>query len=197
MTHALPSAGAGTMTTIKILYNDSYDADFGFSEELEAAYKARTGREINTTVRLYRIGADSVRRDPVAIALVEALGTERASAPGAYLQVREIPEMFERYWSVESAFGTETIHVDVNEAFADVLHDYMDTGDVAVLVTRYRKVKTAAGQLTTGDAAIGLREADRAPLLKRDTGDGTDERSGGDYCYSYFGGVGESSIGHS
>jgi hypothetical protein len=182
------------MTMIKILYNDSYDADFGFSEELDAAYKARTGRAMNTATRLYRIGADSVRRDPVAIALVEALGFERASAPGAYLQIRTIPEMFERYWSVEASFGTETVHVDMNEAFADVLHDYMDTGDLGVLVTRYRKVKTAVGQMTTGDDAIGLRLSDRAPLLKHDTDKEGDECGVG---FGYFGGVGESSIGHS
>lgn len=189
------------MTTIKILYNDSYDADFGFSEELEAAYKARTGREINTTTRLYRIGADSVRRDPVAIALVEELGVERASAPGAYLQIREIPAMFERYWSVEASFGTESINVDVNEAFADVLHDYMDTGDLGVLVTRYRKVKTAVGQLTGGDDAIGLRDSDRTvatpTTVLKPAADA--ETKAGDECggYGYFAGVGESRIGHS
>ena len=188
------------MDTIKILYNDSYDADFGFSEEFEAAYKARTGRPVNTTTRLYRIGADSVRRDPVAIALVETLGAERASAPGAYLQIREIPAMFERYWSVEAAFGTETINVDVNEAFADVLHDYMDTGDLGALVARYRKVKTAMGRLTLGDDAIGLRESDRAPLLKRDTGGGTDEcgvskHEYGPRGYGYFD-TGDTRIGH-
>jgi hypothetical protein len=188
------------MDTIKILYNDSYDADFGFSEEFEAAYKARTGRPVNTTTRLYRIGADSVRRDPVAIALVETLGAERASAPGAYLQIREIPAMFERYWSVEASFGTETINVDVNEAFADVLHDYMDTGDLGAVVARYRKVKTAMGRLTLGDDAIGLRESDRAPLLKRDTGGGTDEcgvskHEYGPHGYGYFD-TGDTRIGH-
>jgi hypothetical protein len=191
------------MTTIKILYNDSYDADFGFSEELEAAYKARTGRDINTTTRLYRIGADSVRRDPVAIALVEELGTERASAPGSYLQIREIPAMFERYWSVEASFGTESINVDVNEAFADVLHNYMDTGDLGVLVTQYRKVKTAVGQMTSGDDAIGLRDSDRtvvtAPTVLKPAADAETEAKGDEFSsgYSYFGGVGESRIGHS
>jgi hypothetical protein len=194
--------GASTMDMIKILYNDSYDADFGFSEEFDTAYKARTGREVNTTIRLYRIGADSVRRDPVAIAIVEALGVERASAPGAYLQIREIPAMFERYWSVEASFGTETVHVDVNEAFADVLHHYMDTGDSAALVTQYRKVKTAVGRMSRADdAAIGLTEMDRAPLLKRDTGGGTDEcgvskhEHGPDGGYGYFD-TGDTRIGH-
>lgn len=168
-----------TMTKIKILYNDSYDGDFGFSEELEATYKARTGREMRTEVRLYRVGADSIRRDPVAIALVEEFGTERASAVGAYLQIREIPALFERYWSVESSFGTESIHVDVNEAYADVLHHYMDTGDSAVLVDQYRKVRAAAGQLarSDGDGAIGLTAADRTPVLKPGEAKAADERS--------------------
>jgi hypothetical protein len=174
--------------TIKILYNDSYDADFGFSEELEKVYKERTGRNVNTTTRLYRIGADSVRRDPVAIALVEEFGSERASAPGAYLQIREIPAMFERYWSVEASFGTETIHVDTNEAFADLLHQYMDTGDLAVLVKQYRSVKTATTRMITG---IGLTSADRVSLLKPDTGGLGDERGG----YSYFD-TSDARIGH-
>jgi hypothetical protein len=167
------------MSTIKILYNDSYDGDFGFSEELETAYKARTGREMRTAVRLYRVGADSIRRDPVAIALVEEFGVERASAAGAYLQIREIPALFERYWSVESSFGTESIHVDINEAFADVLHHYMDTGNSAALVEQYRKVRTAAGQLARcdGDDAIGLTATDRTPVLKPSEAKAADERS--------------------
>lgn len=183
--------------TIKILYNDSYDGDFGFSEALEAEYKKRTGREIRTMTRLYRIGADSVRRDPVAIALVEEMGAESASGLGAYLQIREIPAMFERYWSVEASFGTENIHVDVNEAFADVLHQYMDTGDLGALVKQYRAVKTAMGQMARlgeeVDAAIGVVES---PVLKKADVEVTkeaDECCGG---YSYFGGVSDARVGH-
>jgi hypothetical protein len=180
---------------IKILYNDSYDADFGFSAELEAAYKARTGREIRTTTRLYRIGADSIRRDPVAITLVEELGAERASATGAFIQIREIPALFERYWSVENAYGTESIHVDVNEAYADVLHHYMDTGDSAALVEQYRKVKIAVGQMARadGDSAVGLTAADRVPLLKPESAAVADERGG--HSYGYFD-AGDARIGH-
>lgn len=173
---------------IKILFNDSYDADFGFSEELEKAYTARTGRAINTTTRLYRIGADSVRRDPVAIALVEELGPERASAPGAYLQIRAIPAMFERYWSVEASFGTETIHVDANEAFADLLHQYMDTGDLAALVKQYRTVKSATTRMASD---IGLTPADRAPLLKPDMGG-----LGNECCSSDCDDAGDARIGY-
>jgi hypothetical protein len=171
---------------IKILYNDSYDGDFGFSEALEAEYKKRTGRETRTTSRLFRIGADSVRRDPVAIALVEEMGADSASGVGAYLQIREIPALFERYWSVESSFGTESIHVDVNEAFADVLHQYMDSGDLGSLVKQYRAVKTAASQLSRAEDAIGLRAEDLlapVPVLKVRESSSTDEHGGSGYGY--------------
>jgi hypothetical protein len=177
--------------TIKILYNDSYDGDFGFSEALEAEYKKRTGREIRTTTRLYRIGADSVRRDPVAIALVEEMGAESASGVGAYLQVREIPALFERYWSVEASFGNENIHVDVNEAFADVLHQYMDTGDLGALVKQYRAVKTAASQMARLGEDVDV-DTVAEPVLKKVEAEVTkvaDECCG----YSYFG---DTRIGH-
>jgi hypothetical protein len=144
---------------------------------------------------LYRIGADSIRRDPVAITLVEELGAERASATGAFIQIREIPALFERYWSVENAYGTESIHVDVNEAYADVLHHYMDTGDSAALVEQYRKVKIAVGQMARadGDSAVGLTAADRVPLLKPESAAVADERGG--HSYGYFD-AGDARIGH-
>ena len=97
----------------------------------------------------------------------------------ARIQVREIPALFERYWSVESSFGMESIHVDINEAYADVLHHYMDTGDSAALVEQYRKVRTATGQLARrdGDDAIGLTATDRTPVLKPSEAKAADERS--------------------
>jgi hypothetical protein len=135
-----------TATTIKILYNDCFGS-FGFSAALQTEYKGRTGHDMNPDQRLYLTGADSLRRDPVAIALVEERGTEWSSAEGGYIVIREIPAIFEHYWSIEEYSGNETVHVNVSEAYADLLHTYMDHGDLGRLVEGYRRVKTAAGRL--------------------------------------------------
>ncbi len=134
------------MTTIKILYNDCYGS-FGFSDALQAEYKRRTGRDLDPDRRLYMTGAESLRRDPVVIALVEERGAEWSSAPDGYLVIREIPALFEHYWSIEEYSGIESVHVDVAEAYADLLHTYMDHGDQGRLVDGYRRVKAAAGRL--------------------------------------------------
>jgi hypothetical protein len=131
---------------ITILYNDCYGS-FGFSAALLVEYKRRTGRDMDPDRQLYLTGADSLRRDPVAIALVEERGAEWSSAEGGYLVIRKIPAIFEHYWSIEEFSGNETVHVNVSEAYADLLHTYMDHGDLGRLVEGYRRVKSAAGRL--------------------------------------------------
>ncbi len=133
------------MKTFSVLYNDSYGGDFGFSAEFEAEYRRRTGRPTHTTERLLRlVGSESIRMDPVAIELVREKGSVWSSGPGAALVIHELPAIFERYWEVENAYGCESIHVNVSEALADVLHDYMSTGDHGALVDRYRSIQAAA-----------------------------------------------------
>jgi len=182
MTSAAPT------TTIKILYNDCYGG-FGFSEEFKAAYKERTGRDATTFNQLFR----AVRADPIAVELFERLGSARASGENASLSVREIPALFERYWTIEEYDGNEWVHVNVNEAYADLLHQYMDSGDLGALCNGYRTVKTAAGRLFKS-SGIGLGEDEivgapaPAPpsILKPSSIVGEDEyaRTVG---YSYFG----------
>jgi hypothetical protein len=127
-----------------MLYNDSY-GDFCFSTEFEAEYKRRTGKPTHTTERLLRlVGPESIRMDPVAIAIWQERGGEWSSGPGAAIELRIIPAVFERYWEIDEYSGSETVHVRVDEAFADALHDYMETGDHGRLADRYRMIRAAA-----------------------------------------------------
>jgi hypothetical protein len=120
--------------------------------------------------------------------------------------VREIPALFERYWTIEEYDGNEHVHVDINEAYADALHLFMESGDSGRLCDQYRAIKSAAGRLL-GTSEIGLREeevataaattadADAAhspPILKRPSIVGEEEAAiPDDYAkvvgYSYFG----------
>ena len=174
-------------STIRILYNDCYGG-FSFSPELEAAYKERTGRSLPNKY----MGPASVRCDPVVLELFERLGSERASGMHSVLAVREIPALFEHYWSIEDYDGNETVQVDVNEAYADALHLFMDSGDSARLCDQYRAIKTATHRLM-GSYGIGLREGEIAapPILKRPSIVVEEAATPDDYTravgYSYFG----------
>lgn len=170
--------------TIKILYNNCYGG-FGFSEEFEAAYKERTGKNINHYIVI--CVSKSIRTDPIAIDLFEKLGSERASAENASLKVREISALFERYWTIEDYCGDETVHVNINEAYADILHHYMDSGDSVALCNGYRAVKAAAGQLLKS-SGIGLEENDIVPpILKRPSIVGEEDEYSRTVGYTYYG----------
>lgn len=124
---------------IKVLYNDCYGG-FEFSKAFEAEYKTRTGRELKAHQRLYRTGPDSIRCDPVAIAIFEEKGSEWCSGPNSVLAVRKIPKIFERYWEIDEYDGDETVRVDRSEALADCLHAFMTSGDKATLEAQYRAI---------------------------------------------------------
>lgn len=133
--------------TFKIIYNDCYGG-FQFSAAFETEYRKRTGWNLMADMRLFRNGPDSVRRDPVAIALLEEKGAEWSSGANSYLTIREVPALFERYWSIEEYDGNESVYVNIQEAYADLLHVYMGDGDHAKLTDGYRRVRTAARALT-------------------------------------------------
>ncbi len=105
--------------------------------------------------RLFHLGAKSVRRDPVAIALLEEKGAEWSSGANSYLAIREVPALFERYWSIEEYDGNESVYVNLHEAYADILHVYMGDGDHAKLADGYRRVRTAA-RILTETAGVAL-----------------------------------------
>lgn len=152
--------------TIKVLYNDCYGS-FGFSDAFLAEYKARTGRVLDTYKALFRRGMNSIRCDPVAIAIVEEKGSEWASAIGAYIAIREFPAVFERYWDVEESDGDEHVRIDVASALADILQTYMETRDLPALERQYTTIMEARAGLFSPPLAEQA-ENTTPPVLKQE-----------------------------
>lgn len=132
---------------IKILYNNCYGG-FNLSDAFIEEYQKRTGKKISCdeTEFWYR-GADSFRCDPVAVAIVEEFGSEWSSGVDSLIEICEIPAVFARHWKIKEYDGDETITVNKAEAYADILHGFMDSGNLGALVKQYRKIKTAEQQL--------------------------------------------------
>jgi hypothetical protein len=134
---------------MKVLYNDCY-GDFAFSVKFMAEYKVRAGRELDMSKALFHTGALSIRCDPVAIAIVAEHGVEWSSAPDANITIYEFPDVFAHYWEIESYAGNESVHLNVSDAIADILHTFMDmpvaTRDLAALERQYRAIMDAVPQ---------------------------------------------------
>ena len=154
---------------VKVLYNNSYGPGFGFSDAFVAEYDRRTGKKLDVTNALFHKGVDSIRCDPVAIALFEEKGDEWCSGDGSFLAIREVHPVMERYWEIEENEGDEHVRVMISDALADALHAFMRTNDRANLDKQYDAIMAAAGLPTAG---VGLKEAEG------------DSSNGG---YSYFG----------
>jgi hypothetical protein len=146
---------------MKILYNDTFGG-FDFSKAFLDTYKARTGKDLNVVNALFHTGPNSIRCDPVAIALFEEHGTEWASGPHACLAVRDIPDLFAQYWEIDESDGNETVRVNVSEALADLLDTYMETKDHAALDRQYAAV-TAARKALMDTSPYGLHALDVLP----------------------------------
>ena len=129
--------------TTKVLYNNSY-GPFEFSSAFEAEYAVRAGRPVNTEKRLLHLGTNSIRTDPIAIALREEKGAEWSSGPQSYIEVRAFSSVFEKYWEVEEIDGDETVRLLVSEALADILHTYMGGGGLGTMEAQYRRIMAAA-----------------------------------------------------
>jgi len=134
------------MATVKVLYNDCYGG-FDFSMAFKEEYEKRTGAPLEILSAYVRVGANSVRCDPMAIKLFEEKGSEWCSASHSLLEVREIPDVFANYWEIEEYYGNEHVRILVNEALADVLHTYMDTGDHAAMKRQYTAILEAKKQV--------------------------------------------------
>lgn len=149
----------GTMSsaaTIKILYNNCY-GDFNPSDEFEEEYLRRTGNPINRdSDKFWNTGPGSLRCDPIAIAIVEEFGSKRSSGPNSEIEIREIPAVFARHWDIKEYDGDETVNINITEAFADILHGFMDSGDLGILVKQYRTIKTAEQQLRRAPVQLDL-----------------------------------------
>lgn len=146
---------------MKVIFNDAY-GDFGFSADFEAAYKAATGHAI-TARRLFVRGGGSIRVDPVAIRLIEEHGTEWASATGAALTIYEFPDIFADYWEIEEYGGNETVHIQLAEALADVLHTYMEQRELPsaliAMESQYRRLTEAHASLQKTVSEPALKES--------------------------------------
>jgi hypothetical protein len=142
--------------TIKILYNNCYGS-FDVSDEFEKEYQLRTGRPINRdSVEFWNTGPDSIRCDPVAVAIFEEFGSERSSGPTSAIEIHTIPAVFARHWDIKESDGDETVTVNTTEAYADILHGFMDSGDLGVLVNQYRKIKAVDQQMRRAHVELEL-----------------------------------------
>jgi hypothetical protein len=132
---------------MKIIYNDCYGG-FAFSAAFEAEYRARTGQVLSTHRRLLDPRSPTnIRVDPVAIAILEEKGSEWSSGPNAALEIREIPDVFSSYWTIDDAEGDETVECNTESAFADLLHTYMKDGNSGALADSYRHLMAGAASL--------------------------------------------------
>ena len=153
------------MSTIKILYNDCYGG-FTLSKAFKEEYQRRTGKAVGRDAAAfwYR-GPDTFRCNPIAISIVKEFGSEWSSGLNSSIEIREIPSTFARYWEITEYNGEETVNVNAAEAYADILHSYMSSGDLGVLVKQYRAIRVAEGQLHRVPVIAALPEAPACGLL--------------------------------
>ena len=130
--------------TTQVLYNNSYGDGFVFSEAFLIEYEARTTKKLNVIKALTRIGPESIRCDPVAIAIFKEKGAEWCSGPTSDLALREFSNVFEQYWEIEEQDGDEHVRLLVSEALADILHEFVRTGDKVLLDRQYKAIVSAA-----------------------------------------------------
>ena len=133
--------------TVRVLFNDCY-GDFAFSANFDAEYLKRTGHPIETDGRLYRIGSNSIRCDPVALAIFDEFGSAWCSGLEAELAVREVPAIFASYWEIDDYGGNETVRLRVDEAMSDILETFIETGDEAALRRQHAAISEASGRKT-------------------------------------------------
>ncbi len=138
-------AAVEPMPVMKIIYNDCYGS-FCFSADFLAEYKARTGATIRAYIDTLP-GPHSVRCDPAAVALLEERGTEWSSGPGAYLSVYKLPTIFKDCWEIDEYDGNETVRVNFANAYANLAHVFMKTGDHEGFVKSYRALDEARLQI--------------------------------------------------
>lgn len=161
------------LATTKVLFNDCYGG-FGFSDAFLKEYNLRTGAFTDEVSIHIRVGNESIRCNPVVIAIFEEKGSEWCSGPHSSLAVREFPAIFEKYWEIEEYDGNEHVRILFNEALADVLHTYVASGDHATMKRQYTAIMDAK-KLVDADYQVHDSE------LKKELQDGTD------YGYTYFG----------
>jgi hypothetical protein len=155
-----------TSNTCKVLFNDCYGG-FNFSEAFLAEYKARTGQTLDTYKALFRRGTQSIRCDPIAIAIVEEKGSEWASGVCSCIAIREFPAVFAHYWDIDESDGDEHVRVDVAAALADILQTFMETRDLPALERQYTAIAEARASMTPPHIEQ-LESTSTPPVLKQE-----------------------------
>jgi len=151
-------------TMVKILYNDCYGGGFQFSPAFIAEITRRTGGKVDAadSWRLLA-GADSLRCNPVVVALFEEKGAEWSSGPECSLALRDISDIFAGYWEIEESEGNEYVRILVAEAMADLLQTYMDSArtpaDLVLLTEQYARIDAARTVLNTPPLDADLSSA--------------------------------------
>jgi len=151
---------------MKVLFNASFGAGFAFSDAFNAEYNARTGKEPRIYERLLP-SAESIRIDPIAIAILEEKGAEWISGPHAAIEVREIPDVFARYWTIDEYEGEESVRVDINEALADILHTFMETGVKSILEYQYKGIMDAERAMLGSPPLVPMEESREPRILRQ------------------------------
>ena len=124
------------MATFSILYNNCYGG-FAFSDAFLAEYKARTGVVLDTFKALFRLGPESIRCNPVAVAIFKEKGSEWCSGFDSQIEAFECPVALAKYWEIDDYDGDEHVSVLISDALADILHTFMQTNDRAALDRQY------------------------------------------------------------
>ena len=124
------------MATFTILYNNCYGG-FAFSDAFLEEYKKRTGKVLDTFKALFRLGAESIRCNPVAVAIFKEKGSEWCSGLDSQIEAFECPVALAKYWEIDEYDGDEHVRVLIAEALADILHTFMNTEDRVVLERQY------------------------------------------------------------
>jgi hypothetical protein len=162
----------------KVLYNDCYGS-FDFSDAFLAEFNKRTGRDLDTQKALFHLGPNSIRCNPIAIAIFEEYGAEWCSGKDSYLAVRELSTVFAHYWEIDEYDGNETVRADVNAALVDCLDTFMQTRDAAILEEQYAEIKAAAKSMWPASLSSKEPVTITPPVLKQEA----ETASNG---YSYF-----------
>jgi hypothetical protein len=139
--------GAYTVTCdsiMKVLYNNCYGAGFSLSDAFVTEYEKRSGKPLDPVKALFHTGADSIRCDPIAVALFEEMGSAWCSGPDSELAIREVPDVLSRYWEIEEGDGDEYVRVCIADALADILHTFMQTNNRADLDRQYAAIMDAS-----------------------------------------------------
>ena len=126
--------------SFSVLYNNCYGG-FNLSDAFVSEYDNRSNNKISAF--RYKSGIESIRCDPIAIAIFEEKGSEWCSGPDSMIEVRHIPRVFEHYWEIDEYDGDEHVRILVSDAFADILHTFMTTGDRTGLILQYAAIRSA------------------------------------------------------